>query len=73
MRARVVGALSVDGVLRVKGHARIADKSAPVVVQAVGGRVDLAFARPDSTTDTQLVVIGLTGFDQGAVHRALNP
>ena len=41
MRARVSDALNLTGVLRVKGHARIADKAAPIVVQAVGGRVDL--------------------------------
>ncbi len=71
MRARVSDALNLAGVLRVKGHARIADKAAPIVVQGVGGRVDLAFARPDVKQAEHLVVIGLKGFDGDAVRRAL--
>lgn len=71
MRARVNDALGLDGVLRVKGHARIADKPAPVVVQAVGARVDLAFARPDVSHPEHLVVIGLKGFDADAARKAL--
>jgi len=48
MRARVSDALSQEGVLRVKGHARIADKAAPIVVQGVGGpRRTRPSARPD--------------------------
>src|SRR6185295_16366542 len=47
MRVRVSNTLNLAGVLRVKGHARIADKVAPIVVQGVGRRVELAFARPD--------------------------
>jgi cobalamin biosynthesis protein CobW len=71
MRARISDALGLDGVLRVKGHARIADKSAPIVVQAVGARVELAFARPDVMQAEHLVVIGLKGFDGDAVRKAL--
>jgi cobalamin biosynthesis protein CobW len=71
MRARVSDALGLEGVLRVKGHARIADRPAPIVVQAVGARVDLAFARPDVSHPEHLVVIGLKGFDADAVRRAL--
>jgi len=71
MRARVSDALNLEGVLRVKGHARIADKAAPIVVQGVGGRVELAFARPDAKQAEHLVVIGLKGFDGDAVRRAL--
>ncbi len=71
MRARIVEALRQDGVLRIKGHARIDGKSAPVVVQAVGGRVDLVFARPDAAAEERLVVIGLKGFDGEAVRSAL--
>ena len=71
MRVRVSDALNLTGVLRVKGHARIADKAAPIVVQGVGGRVDLAFARPDVKQAEHLVVIGLKGFDGDAVRRAL--
>ncbi|OYU88634.1 MAG: cobalamin biosynthesis protein CobW [Bradyrhizobiaceae bacterium PARB1] len=71
MRARVSDALGLDGVLRVKGHARIADKLSPVVVQAVGARVDLAFARPDVSHPEHLVVIGLKGFNADAARKAL--
>ena len=71
MRVRVADALNLTGVLRVKGHARISDKAAPIVVQAVGNRVDLSFARPDVKQAEHLVVIGLRGFDGEAVRRAL--
>jgi cobalamin biosynthesis protein CobW len=71
MKERVSHALSLAGVLRVKGHARVEGKAAPVVVQGVGGRVELAFARPDAKQAEHLVVIGLKGFDGDAVRRAL--
>lgn len=71
IKARVGDALGLDGVLRVKGHARVAGKPAPVVVQAVGSRIDLAFARPDAERPDHLVVIGLKGFDADAARRAL--
>jgi cobalamin biosynthesis protein CobW len=71
MRLRVSDALNLTGVLRVKGHARISDRAAPIVVQAVGSRVDLSFARPDVKQAEHLVVIGLKGFDSDAVRRAL--
>ena len=71
MRTRISDALGLAGVLRVKGHARIDGKSTPVVVQGVGGRVDLSFARPDVKQAEHLVVIGLKGFDADAARRAL--
>jgi cobalamin biosynthesis protein CobW len=71
MRVRISDALNLSGVLRVKGHARISDRAAPIVVQAVGSRVDLSFARPDVKQAEHLVVIGLKGFDGDAVRRAL--
>jgi len=71
MRLRVSDALNLTGVLRVKGHARISDKASPIVVQAVGNRVELSFARPDVKQAEHLVVIGLKGFDGDAVRRAL--
>lgn len=72
LRTRVSDALGLEGVLRVKGHARINDKAAPIVVQAVGSRVELAFGRPDVVLAEHLVVIGLKGFDGDAVRRALS-
>jgi cobalamin biosynthesis protein CobW len=71
LREQVAQALGVAGVLRVKGHTRIAGKAAAMVVQAVGGRVELSFARPDVAIGEHLVVIGLKGFDRDAVRRAL--
>ena len=71
MRTRIADALGLAGVLRVKGHARIDGKPAPVVVQGVGGRVDLSFGRPDVKQAEHLVVIGLKGFDADAARRAL--
>jgi len=71
IRARVSDALNLSGVLRVKGHARISDKAAPMVVQAVGSRVELSFGRPDVKQSEHLVVIGLKGFDSEAARRAL--
>jgi len=71
LRACVADTLALDGILRVKGYARVQDKQAPVVVQAVGGRVELSFARPDAAVLEHLVVIGLKGFDGDAARRAL--
>jgi cobalamin biosynthesis protein CobW len=71
VRARVSDALGLTGVLRVKGHARIDGKPAPMVVQAVGNRVELSFARPDLERAEHLVVIGLKGFDSEAARRVL--
>jgi len=71
LRERVAQALGLDGVLRVKGHARVAGKAAPAVVQAVGGRVELSFARPDAAVLEVLVVIGLKGFDRDAARKTL--
>jgi cobalamin biosynthesis protein CobW len=71
MRTRIADALGLAGVLRVKGHARIDGKPAPVVVQGVGDRVELSFARPDVKQAEHLVVIGLKGFDADAARRVL--
>lgn len=48
-------------VLRVKGSIALADKPAPLFVQAVGPRVETWFGTP-GTAPTGLVVIGLKGF-----------
>ena len=44
LKAKVAAALAIPGVLRVKGRAAIAGKAAAAVVQAVGPRVEAAFA-----------------------------
>lgn len=69
--ASVRRALAVPGVLRVKGHAAVAGKAAPLVVQGVGSRVETMFARPGADRRAGLVVIGLKGFDRAAVETAL--
>ena len=68
VRQAVTAMLASSGVLRVKGYAAVAGKSAPLVVQAVGARVDLAFARPGSRAGDGLVVIGLKGLDRAAIE-----
>ena len=69
LQQRVRHALAVSGVLRIKGHVAIAGKAAPVVVQAVGPRLDVSFA-PDAAAGG-LVVIGLRAMDRAAVTAAL--
>lgn len=70
-RRRVAAALAEPGVLRVKGYMVVAGKAAPLVVQAVGSRVDLSYAAPGSPAKGQLVVIGLKGFPAERVRSAL--
>ena len=67
----VRAALAKDGVLRVKGYATVAGKPAPLVVQAVGTRVDLAYALPGTKAPTGLVVIGLKDMDAAGARAAL--
>ena len=69
LRARVLAALAVPGVLRVKGRAAIDGKAAVAVVQAVGPRVDLSFA--PGAGEAGLVVIGLRTMDRAVVAAAL--
>lgn len=70
MEKAVRAALARPGVLRVKGYATIDGKAAPLIVQAVGNRVDLSFARP-GTEATGLVVIGLKDMDAAGARAAL--
>ena len=69
LRTRVVGALAVPGVLRIKGRVAVAGKLAPAVVQAVGPRVEINFA--PGAVASGLVVIGLRGMDRAAIIAAL--
>jgi cobalamin biosynthesis protein CobW len=69
LKARVLDALALPGVLRVKGRVAIDGKAAPAVVQAVGPRVDIAFA--PGVVASGLVVIGLRTMDRAAISRAL--
>jgi cobalamin biosynthesis protein CobW len=61
LRGRVADALAQPGVLRIKGRAGIAGKSAAAVVQAVGPRIDTYFAAGDVGG---IVVIGLRDIDR---------
>jgi cobalamin biosynthesis protein CobW len=68
---RVKLALNQQGVLRIKGVAEISAKEARMVIQGVGDRVDCYYDRPwhlNESRDSQLVVIGLKGFDRAAVE-----
>jgi cobalamin biosynthesis protein CobW len=71
LKARVGKALGLDGILRIKGYAEVKDKTAAAVVQAVGDRIEISFARPDAAPKPGIVVIGLKGFDQAAARAAL--
>jgi len=71
---RVARAAETPGVLRIKGFAEVTGKPMRLVVQGVGARISHHYDRPWKGTeprDGRLVVIGLKGFDQGAVAAAL--
>ncbi|MBG6143846.1 cobalamin biosynthesis protein CobW [Roseibium album] len=67
---KVLEAMALKGVLRIKGAVRIEGKSAPAMVQAVGPRVETWFAA-GAESSGRLVVIGLKGFDLEAVSALL--
>ena len=77
VRSAVAAALACPGVLRIKGYAGVAGKAAPLAVQAVGGRIETAYARPvpgpatGSRPGEGLVVIGLKGLDRARIEAAL--
>ena len=61
-------------VLRIKGFLDVADKPRRHVIQAVGSRVERYYDRDWRTEEvrrSELVVIGLKGFDTAAVARGL--
>jgi cobalamin biosynthesis protein CobW len=71
---RVERAAEAAGVLRIKGFAPVEGKPMRLVVQGVGRRVAHHFDRPwraGEARDGRMVVIGLKGFDVGAVEAAL--
>ena len=59
------------GILRAKGRLSVDGKSLPLVVQAVGRRVDSYYARTTDGKVNQLVVIGLAGLDGAAIAARL--
>ena len=60
------------GVLRAKGRLQVTGKALPLVVQAVGRRVDGYFARDSEGTIGRMVVIGMAGLDAAAIAARLN-
>ena len=60
------------GILRAKGRLSVDNKALPLVVQAVGQRVDSYFARASDGSIDQLVVIGLSGLDGMAIAKRLD-
>lgn len=61
-------------ILRVKGMVALADKSARLVIQGVGPRIQHHFDRAwqaGESRRTQLVVIGETGLDRAAIAQGL--
>ncbi|HEX2939808.1 MAG TPA: cobalamin biosynthesis protein CobW [Rhodopila sp.] len=74
LASRVAAACALPEIMRAKGFAAIAGKKMRLLVQAVGPRVTHQFDRPWGLGEARqghLVVIGLKGFDQAAVARAL--
>ncbi|NVK34597.1 MAG: cobalamin biosynthesis protein CobW [Rhodobacteraceae bacterium] len=67
---KVLKAMGLTGILRIKGSVVIEGKAAPVMVQAVGPRVETWFAS-GSESASRLVVIGLKGLDLEAVGDVL--
>ena len=59
------------GILRAKGRLSVDGKSLPLVVQAVGQRVDSYYAPALDANADQLVVIGLAGIDGNAIAARL--
>jgi cobalamin biosynthesis protein CobW len=70
LESRVKAAMTVDGVLRIKGTVSIEGRPATLAVQAVGPRVETWFVAGKSR-QPGLVVIGLKGLDRAAVEGAL--
>jgi cobalamin biosynthesis protein CobW len=67
---RVKAAMSIEGMLRIKGLIAVEGRAAPLAVQAVGPRVETWFL-PDETRRPGLVVIGLKTLDRAQVELAL--
>lgn len=70
VETRVLEAMGLKGVLRIKGAVTISGKTAPAMVQAVGPRVETWFASGADSAG-RLVVIGLKGLDLAAVRGLL--
>ena len=63
--------IAAHGILRLKGFVSVEGAQAPLVVQAVGPRVESYFDSSISSSRMGLVVIGEKGLDETAIRRAL--
>ena len=73
---RVTKALSLKGVLRVKGVIEVTGNPSRLVVQGVGERVEHYYDRPWNDGEdrrSRLVIIGLNGLEQGKIETLLRP
>lgn len=70
-KAKLASVAATHQILRAKGAMQISGKKMPLIVQAVGSRVDSYFARSEMPNTGALVVIGLKGLDQQAIESAL--
>ncbi|MEP2706482.1 MAG: cobalamin biosynthesis protein CobW [Roseibium sp.] len=70
VEAKVLEAMALKGVLRIKGAVQIDGKAAPAMVQAVGPRVETWFAAGADSAG-KLVVIGLKGLDLSSAAKLL--
>ncbi|MEP3297627.1 MAG: cobalamin biosynthesis protein CobW [Pseudoruegeria sp.] len=71
---KVADVIRAHDILRLKGFAAVTSKPMRLTLQAVGPRVDTYFDRPitkDEPRETRLVVIGQSGLDRVAIHKAL--
>ena len=67
---RLLGTLEVHDILRLKGVVAVEGKSARLIVQGVGPRIQTYFDRPwraDETRASSLVVIGEKGLDETVI------
>ena len=71
IEAQLAGIAAQHGVLRAKGRLTVTDKALPLVVQAVGRRVDSYFARDNEQRVGRLVVIGMAGLDANRIAAQL--
>ena len=71
IEAQLASIAAQHGVLRAKGRLTVTDKALPLVVQAVGRRVDSYFARDNEQRVGRLVVIGMAGLDANRIAAQL--
>lgn len=71
IEAQLASIAAQHGVLRAKGRLTVTDKALPLVVQAVGRRVDSYFARDSEHVVGRLVVIGMAGLDANSIAAQL--